>query len=71
MRESGLQGRQRRRYRVRTTDSNHDQLIASNRLSGAARPTRTDEVWGSDITYVPTQEGWLYLPGCSICIAGG
>jgi transposase InsO family protein len=63
MRAAGLQGRQRRRYRVRTTDSNHDQPIAPNRLGIATRPTRTDEVWVSDITYVPMQEGWLYLAG--------
>ena len=63
MRETGLQGRQRRRYRVRTTDSNHDQPVAPNRLKVVDRPTRIDEVWVSDITYVPTQEGWLYLAG--------
>ena len=63
MRETSLQGRQRRRYRVRTTDSNHDQPVAPNRLKVADRPTRIDEVWVSDITYVPTQEGWLYLAG--------
>lgn len=63
MRETGLLGRQRRRYRVRTTDSNHDQPVAPNRLKAADRPTRIDEVWVSDITYVPTQEGWLYLAG--------
>lgn len=63
MRETGLQGRQRRRYRVRTTDSNHDQPVAPNRLKVADRPTRIDQVWVSDITYVPTQEGWLYLAG--------
>ncbi|MBE34852.1 MAG: IS3 family transposase [Opitutaceae bacterium] len=63
MREAGLQGRQRRRYRVRTTDSNHDQPVAPNRLKVADRPTRIDEVWVSDITYVSTQEGWLYLAG--------
>jgi putative transposase len=63
MRVTGLQGRQRRRYRVRTTDSNHDQPVAPNRLKVADRPTRIDEVWVSDITYVPTQEGWLYLAG--------
>lgn len=63
MGETGLQGRQRRRYRVRTTDSNHDQPVAPNRLKVADRPTRIDEVWVSDITYVPTQEGWLYLAG--------
>lgn len=63
MRIAGLQGRQRRRYRVRTTDSRHDQPIAPNRLAGTAPPTKPDEVWLTDITYVETAEGWLYLAG--------
>jgi len=63
MRESGLQGRQKRRYRVRTTDSRHDEPIAPNRLALAPTPTKPDEVWVSDITYVETAEGWVYLAG--------
>lgn len=63
MRELGLSGRQRRRYRVSTTDSRHDQPIAPNHLASAAPPTRPDEVWVTDITYVETAEGWLYLAG--------
>jgi transposase InsO family protein len=63
MRNKGLQGRQRRRYRVATTDSNHDEPIAPNRLAQAPPCTAPDQVWVTDITYVPTQEGWLYLAG--------
>jgi putative transposase len=63
MRESGLQGRQKRRYRVRTTDSRHDEPIAPNRLALAPAPTKPDEIWVTDITYVETAEGWLYLAG--------
>jgi putative transposase len=63
MREQGWQGRQRRRYRVVTTDSNHDQPIAPNRLAQAPPCTAPNQVWVTDITYVPTQEGWLYLAG--------
>jgi len=63
MRELGLSGRQRRRYRVRTTDSQHDQPIAPNHLASAPPPTKPDEVWVTDITYVETAEGWLYLAG--------
>jgi transposase InsO family protein len=63
MREQGLQGRQRRRYRVVTTDSRHDQPIAPNRLAQQPPCTAPDQVWVTDITYVPTQEGWLYLAG--------
>jgi transposase InsO family protein len=63
MREAGLQGRQKRRYRVRTTDSQHDQPIAPNLLAVAPAPTKADQVWVTDITYVETSEGWLYLAG--------
>lgn len=63
MREAGLHGRQRRRYRVRTTDSNHDHPIAPNRLAQAPVPTKPDQIWVADITYVDTDEGWLYLAG--------
>jgi putative transposase len=63
MRETGLQGRQARRYRVRTTDSAHNDPIAPNLLSTATVPTKPDEVWVTDITYVETGEGWLYLAG--------
>jgi putative transposase len=63
MKESGLQGRRKRRYRVRTTDSTHDHPIADNLLASAPEPTKPDEVWVADITYVETGEGWLYLAG--------
>lgn len=63
MRENGLQGRQRRRYRVVTTDSEHDQPIAPNRLAEAVACTGPNQVWVTDITYVSTEEGWLYLAG--------
>ena len=60
MRAAGLYGRQRRRFRVRTTDSNHAHPIAPNHLMHL-RPQRCDEVWVTDITYVQTATGWLYL----------
>ena len=63
MREEGLCGRQNRRYRVRTTDSNHSHPIAANRLATLPVPTEPDRVWVSDLTYVQTGEGWLYLAG--------
>lgn len=61
MRHEGLHGRAPRRFRVRTTDSNHAQPIAPNRLPAMGRPTRLNQVWVSDITYVETAAGWLYL----------
>ena len=61
MNEGGLCGRQQGRYRVQTTDSNHDEPIAPNRLAEAPRPTAPNQIWVQDITYIETKEGWLYL----------
>src|SRR6476661_6110213 len=61
MREEGLKARRSKRRRVCTTDSDHDQPIAPNLLLGRAAPTRTDEVWVADITYILTAEGWVFL----------
>lgn len=61
MRGLELNARPHRRYRLKTTDSNHSGPIAPNRLLGRPAPSRPDEVWRSDITYVHTGEGWLYL----------
>jgi transposase InsO family protein len=63
MQQAGLCGRQKGRYRVQTTDSDHDHPIAPNRLATAPRPTGPNQIWVSDITYIQTQEGWLYLAG--------
>ena len=60
MREEGLVARSRRRYRV-TTDSGHAHPIAPNLLGRAFRVGAPDQVWVSDLTYVPTRQGWLYL----------
>jgi putative transposase len=64
MRKSGLSGCAKRRFRVKTTDSNHDLPIAPRIFQveePATLPTKPNEVWVGDITYVPTGEGWLYL----------
>ena len=61
MREKGLRGRQKGRYRPQTTDSNHDQPIAPNRLAQAPKATAPNQLWVADITYIETKEGWLYL----------
>jgi len=61
MKEKGLSGRQKARYRVQTTDSNHDQPIAPNRLAEAPKATAPNQLWVADITYIETREGWLYL----------
>jgi transposase InsO family protein len=61
MKQKGLCARQKRRYRVRTTDSNHDEPIAPNRLAEAPEPTAPNQIWVADITYIETLEGWLYV----------
>ena len=61
MRQDGLVGRQKRAFRPRTTQSDHEEPIAPNRLADRPEPTRRDQIWHSDITYVPTEQGWLYL----------
>ena len=61
MREAGLAGRQKGRYRLQTTDSRHDEPIAPNRLATAPKATAPNQIWVTDITYIETHEGWLYL----------
>ena len=64
MRGRGIAGRVRGRRRLGTTDSNHEDSIAPNRLGQReALVDRPNEVWAADITDVPTDEGWLYLAG--------
>jgi transposase InsO family protein len=63
MRELGLRGVRKGGYRPRTTDSRHQLACWPNRLREASPPSRPDEVWVSDMTYVPTREGWLYVAG--------
>ena len=60
MREDGLRARQKRRFR-RTTDSNHNDPIAPNILQRNFEPEAPNQSWATDVTYVHTGEGWLYL----------
>lgn len=61
MREMGLQARRGRRRPPRTTDSRHDLPIAPNLLDRNFAADRPDTVWLTGISYLPTDEGWLYL----------
>jgi putative transposase len=61
MREQGLVSTRTRRFRVHTTDSNHPHPVAANRLGRAFEPGPINRTWVTDITYVDTDEGWLYL----------
>ena len=60
MREAGVWVRYRRRYRA-TTNSDHRQPVFENRLERAFAVDGPDHVYAGDITYVWTQQGWLYL----------
>jgi len=59
MREDGLQAKRKRPFRPRTTQAGSNP--APNLLAAAAPPTAPNQVWVADITYIWTQEGWLYL----------
>jgi transposase InsO family protein len=61
MRTHGLRAQQAPRFVPRTTDSDHDEPIAPNRLAEAAAPDGPNQIWLQDITYVRTGAGWLYL----------
>jgi putative transposase len=60
MRSHGIAGKQKRRFR-RTTDSNHDHPIAPNLLERQFTAEAPNQVWVTDVTYIPTAEGWLFL----------
>jgi transposase InsO family protein len=61
MREEGLHGRSKGRRRPRTTDSAHRRPVAENVLARQFQVTSPTPAWVSDITYIETREGWLYL----------
>jgi transposase InsO family protein len=60
MRQRGLSAR-RRRSKIRTTDSRHGHPVAPERLGRDFAVEQPNRVWVSDITYIPTGQGWLYL----------
>jgi len=60
MRKNGIVAKTRRKYRS-TTDSNHSRPVAANLLNRQFQVAAANQAWVSDITYVPTREGWLYL----------
>jgi len=58
----GIRCKQKRKFKA-TTDSNHSLPIVENILGQQFTVSAPNKVWVSDITYVPTDEGWLYLAG--------
>lgn len=61
-RKLGLRCKQKRKFKA-TTNSNHTLPVAENLLEQNFTATAPNQVWVSDITYIPTDEGWLYLAG--------
>ena len=60
MKENGIRARHKRRYKA-TTDSKHTLPIAKNLLDRNFTPAAPNQVWTADMTYIWTDEGWLYL----------
>ena len=60
MREEGLRAKMFRKYKI-TTKSNHNKKSDKNILNGKFESTRSNQIWSGDITYIKTDEGWLYL----------
>jgi putative transposase len=61
-RKLGIRCKQKRKFKA-TTDSRHKLPVAENILGQQFKAAAPNKVWVSDITYVPTGEGWLYLAG--------
>jgi putative transposase len=60
MRENGIRARHKRRFKA-TTDSKHALPVAPNLLDRNFAPTAPNQAWSADLTYIGTDEGWLYL----------
>lgn len=61
MKSRGLECVKRKSFRPKTTIRRKDELIAPNRLENQPLPEKPNEVWVSDITYIPLEHGWVYL----------
>src|SRR5439155_24146189 len=61
MREAGVRSITARKFRCRTTDSAHAHPIADNVLNRDFAADLPDRKWAADITYVQTDQGWLYV----------
>jgi len=61
MKDLNLSVKMKKRFKVNTTDSNHNLPIAPNILNRDFYASAPDEKYVGDITYIPTSQGWLYL----------
>jgi len=60
MHDHGIKARGKRKFKA-TTDSNHSMPVAPNLLARDFSPAAPNTAWTSDVTYIETDEGWLYL----------
>lgn len=60
MRDNGITGKTKRKYKA-TTNSKHNYPVAENLINQNFNIDRPNQIWVADITYIPTDEGWLYL----------
>jgi putative transposase len=60
MKEANVEVRHRKKYKV-TTNSNHKQPVFENLVQRQFEVDQTDQIYAADVTYIWTQEGWLYL----------
>jgi putative transposase len=61
MKEANLRSVVQKKYVVTTTDSKHNYPVAENHLNRQFNPLKPGQAWVSDLTYIRTDEGWLYL----------
>ena len=61
MKQQGIRARTARTFRVKTTDSKHDQPIAKNLLNRVFEAQNVNAVWLTDFTYIDCKEGFVYL----------
>jgi putative transposase len=61
MKNANIRSIVNKRFRICTTDSNHTYPIAKNLLNRNFTPENIGKAWVSDLTYIKTTEGWLYL----------
>ena len=66
---AGIRARTKRKFVV-TTDSRHSLPVAPDLVQRRFTPEAPNLLWSGDITYIATDEGWLYLQSSSICSAG-
>jgi transposase InsO family protein len=69
MRQAKIRAKSRRGFVPRTTDSTHQQPVADNLLDRDFTAAAPNQKWLADITYVPTDEGWLFLAAVLDCFS--